>query len=709
MNIFKLIAVVVLAVAFALSLILTPDVTGQTGPAEAPAGFDDQTNGFEPQGDPNDPNPQPNTFVGDKRAFEDRDTRETGLGPVYNAQSCAECHQNPVTGGISQIFELRAGRSAASSGSGIVISPSRGPVVAPGSFVPAPGGSIIQARAVDASIQERVPDGSRIAFSGDQQLISVMGSDGGQYGAVGNTPVDGLYPSFSSDGAQIVFQRNVGGASNIFAMNSDGTDLRQLTNTGQDATPAWSPSGTKIAFASRRTGLWQIFVMNIDGTGQNNISNSSANDTRPAWSPNSGTVAFTRAPQIAPALEKIWKMTSIGGSQTQITTGAGNDERPNFSPDGATVAFSTDRDGNWEIYKISASGGTPVRLTNNPAADTNPAWSTDNSAVAFASNRGGATRIWATSLDGSLQTQISAGGGDQPAYSRDQGETVRTFRSSLNVLGDGFVEAIDDATLFAIQAAQPSTMQGTAINVPLLEASGQTRVGRFGWKNSIASLLSFSAAAYLGEVGITSPLQPEESTSLGRNVTPFDIIPGLEDTGGDQGFGEDVEAFTRFMRSTKAPPRDRALVPNDAADPGSALFDQVSCSVCHVRNITTAPVGTVFNGGTFVVPLALGNKVIHPFGDFLLHDIGTGDGIVETSGEATRNMMRTAPLWGVRTRERLMHDGGSSSAPSNSGVQSFTLNEAILRHAGQASASRSAYQALTPLQKTQLIRFLKSL
>jgi len=72
-------------------------------------------------------------------------------------------------------------------------------------------------------------------------------------------------------------------------------------------------------------------------------------------------------------------------------------------------------------------------------------------------------------------------------------------------------------------------------------------------------------------------------------------------------------------------------------------------------------------------------------------------------------MMRTAPLWGLRTRERLMHDGGSSSAPSNSGAQSFTLNEAILRHAGQASASRSAYQALTPLQKAQLIRFLKSL
>jgi Tol biopolymer transport system component len=699
---------------FAASLLLPRTVNSQSA-TDAPAGFDNQTNGFEPQGDPNNPNPQPNTFVGDKRIFEKRDTPETGLGPVYNAQSCAECHQNPVTGGISQLFELRAGRisNAATtlSGGSAIFSPTREATPAPSSspFVPATGGSLIQARAVDPSIQERVADGPRIIFTGDQQLISVMGFDGGQYGAVGNTAVAGFYPSFSPDGAQVVFQRNVGGSSNIFVMNADGTNLHQITTTGQDTSPAWSPSGTKIAFASRRIGLWQIFTMNIDGTGQVNISNSATNDIQPAWSFSGSNIAFTRAPQTFPAIEKIWTMTSTGGSQTQITTGAGNDEHPTYSPDGTTIAFSTDRDGNWEIYNIPASGGTPTRLTSNPAADINPTWAPDNSAIAFASNRGGATRIWATSLDGSLQTQISAGVGDQPAYSRDlSGDTVRTFRSSLNVLGDGFVEAVDDATLLAIRDAQPSTMQGTAISVPLLEAPGQTRVGRFGWKNSIASLLNFSAAAYLGEVGITSPLQPEESTSLGRNVKLFDPAPDPEDTGGEQNFGEDVEAFTRFMRSTKVPPRDRTLVPDDATDPGSTLFDQLSCSVCHVRTITTAPAGSVINGGTFIVPAALGGKTIHPFSDFLLHDIGTGDGIVETS-QATKNMMRTAPLWGLRTRERLMHDGGSSSAPSNSGAQSFTLNEVILRHAGQASASRSAYQALTPLQKAQLIRFLKSL
>ncbi|MET0650386.1 MAG: di-heme oxidoredictase family protein [Pyrinomonadaceae bacterium] len=704
MRVFKVFVILSFTAALLTSEVLTRTASSQSG-SEAPASFDNQTNGFTDQ----------MTFDADRIIFEGREEIADGLGPVYNAQSCAECHQNPVTGGISQIFELRAGRNSTTfsgGGGGIVISPARiamfGPVIPANSFVPAPGGSLIQARAIDASIQERVADGSRITFSGAQQLVSVMGFDGGQYGAVGNTPVDGFFPSFSPDGAQIVFQRTVGGSSNIFSMNVDGTELQQLTTSGQDASPAWAPNGTKIAFASRRTGRWQIFLMNIDGTSQTNISNSSANDTRPGWSPNGSSIAFTRAP-LVPGVGKIWKMTATGGSQTQVTTGPGNDDRPTYAPDNTTLAFSTDRDGNWEIYTISSFGGTATRLTNNLAADINPAWAPDNSAIAFASNRGGVNRIWATSLDGSLQTQISASLGDQPAYSRDQGDIVRTFRSSLTILGDGFVEAIDDSTLLAIRDAQPSAMRGTAISVPLAEAPGETRLGRFGWKNSVASLLSFSAGAYLLEMGITSPLQPNESTSLGRNVMLFDTVPDPEDTGGPQGFGEDVEAFTRFMRSTKAPPRDLTLVPNDSTDPGSALFDQVSCSVCHVRSITTAPVGTVFNGGTFVVTTALGDKVIHPFSDFLLHDIGTGDGIVETNGEVTRNKVRTPPLWGLRTRDRLMHDGGSSSPPSNSGAQSFTLNEAIMRHAGQASTSRSAYQALTPLQKAQLFRFLKSL
>lgn len=678
MKILKLFALAFLASAFITALTISSHSA-----TEAPALFDNQTNGFTDQA----------TFDADRTAFEEREERATGLGPVYNAQACVDCHQNRVTGGSSQTMELRAGH----------LRPD-------GTFVDPPGGSLIQSRSVDSRIQERVPDGARIVYKDDANVIHVMDSDGGQFGPIGNTPVVGGFPTFSPDGTRIAFNSLANDIRNILVMNSDGTNVQPLTSSTFDSQAAWSPDGTKIAFLSTRTGVQQIFTMSPDGTNQTNISNNAMlNDARPAWSPDGTKIAFIRRPLVG-SQGNIWTMNANGTGQVAITVGPFTDRDPTWSPDGTMIAFdSPNRDGNREIYKVSSVGGPVTRLTNNPAEDDDPFWAPDNSGIAFVSQRTGSNRIWAMDTDGSNPSQLSATTGTQPAYSRDQGETIRTFRASPHVLGVGFVEATEDSTFTAIRDAQPEAMRGTAISVPLLEAPGQTRLGRFGWKNSVASLLSFSAGAYLLEMGITSPLLPNESTSLGRSVMAFDPTPDPEDSGGVQGFGEDVEAFARFMRSTKAPPRDRESVPDDTTDPGSQLFDSLSCSVCHVRSITTAPVGTILNGGTFAVNAALGDKIYRPFSDFLLHDIGTGDGIVEAGGEPTKNLIRTAPLWGLRTRDKFMHDGGSSSPPSNSGAQSFALNDAILRHAGQATVSRSSYQGLTSRQKGQLIRFLKSL
>ena len=280
------------------------------------------------------------------------------------------------------------------------------------------------------------------------------------------------------------------------------------------------------------------------------------------------------------------------------------------------------------------------------------------------------------------------------------GNEVHTFRTSLNTVGDGFVEAIDSNTLVAIANGQPAGMRGQFIEVPVGEAGGLTRGGRFGWKNQHASLVSFSADAYLNEMGITSVLQPNENSSNGSSTANFDEAADPEDpaVAPDSPNGVDVEAFARFMRATKAPPRDTALAATGDAQTGSNLFNQVGCNICHVRNITTSPPGTVINRGAFTVPGALGSKVIHPFGDFLLHNVGTGDGIVQNGGQSTRNKLRTAPLWGVRTRPRLMHDGDT-----------INRNEAILRHAGEATGVINNYRNLTTTQKNQLITFLNSL
>jgi CxxC motif-containing protein (DUF1111 family) len=278
------------------------------------------------------------------------------------------------------------------------------------------------------------------------------------------------------------------------------------------------------------------------------------------------------------------------------------------------------------------------------------------------------------------------------------GYEVQTFRTSNSVLGSGFVEAIPDSTLQDIANDQREKsggkIRGQVIKVPVLEANGALRAGRFGWKNQHASLVSFAADAYLNEMGITSPLQPTENTSNGRSVKDYDLLP--EPPPEDD--GEDIEIFASFMRATKAPPRNTDLAKKLDAQAGEVLFNKIGCALCHVPTIVTAPPGTLINGGKFKVPEALGNKIIHPYSDFLLHDIGTGDGIVQNGGQSTRNKLRTAPLWGLRTRIMLMHDGKSQ-----------TPRDAIQRHQGEARDVIEEYEALSPAEQQQLLTFLKSL
>ena len=276
------------------------------------------------------------------------------------------------------------------------------------------------------------------------------------------------------------------------------------------------------------------------------------------------------------------------------------------------------------------------------------------------------------------------------------GNEVRTLRLSPSVLGLGYVEAIDDDTLADLARAQffftGGRIFGQLIKVPVAEAGGALRAGRFGWKNQNASLVSFAADAYLNEMGITSTLQPTENTSNGNSVAAYDKVPDPEDT------DNDVAVFAQFMRATKAPPRDTSLAGTPDALAGAQLFNQTGCNVCHTGTLRTASPGTVINAGQFMVPDALGNKVIHPFSDFLLHDVGTGDGIVQNGGPFSRNKVRTAPLWGLRIRTRLMHDG-----------QSLTPRDAILRHDGEARFVINNFRGLSDQQKNQLLIFLRSL
>lgn len=319
-----------------------------------------------------------------------------------------------------------------------------------------------------------------------------------------------------------------------------------------------------------------------------------------------------------------------------------------------------------------------------------------------------------------------------------ESETIRTRRLAVNTLGDGFVEAVADETLVSIGKDQCRSTHGKicgqALLVPIVEAAGQTAIGRFGWKDQHASLLSFSGDAYLNEMGITNGLFPTEVTSIcnPKSVTEPNDLPDPTD------HLEDIDHFARFMRASKVPPRDETIAATAEAKRGSKLFATIGCATCHVTTLTTAKAGTKVNGGQFTIPDALGEKTFHPYSDFLLHDVGTGDGIAVAIVEHyavpadsvkalykskqahisfddidklmnrrgfsykaihdARNKIRTAPLWGLRTHSRLMHDGDS-----------VRLEDAIARHKGEAEKVTEKFRNLSPIEKKDLIAFLDSL
>jgi CxxC motif-containing protein (DUF1111 family) len=294
-------------------------------------------------------------------------------------------------------------------------------------------------------------------------------------------------------------------------------------------------------------------------------------------------------------------------------------------------------------------------------------------------------------------------------------ENIRTFRLSLNLLGDGFVEAVADQTLIDLAQQQCKSSHrkicGQVLQVPIVEAPGQMSVGRFGWKDQHASLLSFAGDAYLNEMGITNRLQPDEVTKLCNTASEPNDVPGPDGL-------SDIDHFARFIRATKAPARDSQLANSAVAKQGFGLFDKIGCATCHVETLTTAPAGTKIDGETFTIPAALGSATFHPFGDFLMQDVGTGDGILQATREhygnrvfqqmsgylskqdfeSSRNKIRTAPLWGVRLRPRLMHDG-----------QSVTLRDAILRHLGEAGQVTERFRKLKANDQEALIAFLRTL
>ena len=259
--------------------------------------------------------------------------------------------------------------------------------------------------------------------------------------------------------------------------------------------------------------------------------------------------------------------------------------------------------------------------------------------------------------------------------------TVIARRLTTPLFGLGLVDAVPDEELLRLAQieAESDPETGGTPNLVREIRTNRTRVGRFGWKAQVPTLFQFSGDAYLNEMGITSPEFPSENCPQGDCAAlKFNPFPALNDD------GTAVVKFTDFMTLLAPPPRG----PNAGEESdGTELFASVGCSACHTPTLKT---------GESPVEV-LSHKRFHPFSDFLLHDMGSlGDGIEQS--KATGRLMRTAPLWGVRSRSKLLHDGRAT-----------TLEAAILAHDGQGSKARDRFQALDAKAKLAFLAYLKSL
>src|SRR6266581_1285283 len=235
----------------------------------------------------------------------------------------------------------------------------------------------------------------------------------------------------------IAFHSNRSGNYEIYVMTRGGAPLVRLTNTtAANGQPSWSPDGAKLAFMSDRDGNSEIYVMNADGTNQIRLTNNAATDDWPAWSPDGTKLAFVSDRD---GNSEIYVMNADGTNQIRLTNNAATDDWPAWSPDGTKLAFVSDRDGNSEIYVMNADGTNQVRLTNNAATDDWPAWSPDGTKLAFVSDRDGNYEIYVMNADGTNLVRLTNNPAldEFPAWSRDGSKIL--FTSLRNGNSDLFI------------------------------------------------------------------------------------------------------------------------------------------------------------------------------------------------------------------------------------------------------------------------------
>jgi len=249
------------------------------------------------------------------------------------------------------------------------------------------------------------------------------------------------------------------------------------------------------------------------------------------------------------------------------------------------------------------------------------------------------------------------------------------------LLGLGLLEAVPDEVL--LEWADPDDADGDGISGRLPRVA-DGRTARFGRKGDASTVRDFVDTALRFELGFTTPAHRAEEAVNGVPVPPAaDPMPDPEI---DAPTLAQLTDYVRFL-APPAPEQDLSAAARDTVAQGTALFGQIGCTACHREELRTGPTATP----------ALADRTIRPYSDMLVHDLG--DALADVCGfDASPAELRTAPLWGLRHRDRLLHDGRAADVPS-----------AISAHGGEATAARDAFMALPQEAQRAIVRFLLSL
>jgi CxxC motif-containing protein (DUF1111 family) len=267
-------------------------------------------------------------------------------------------------------------------------------------------------------------------------------------------------------------------------------------------------------------------------------------------------------------------------------------------------------------------------------------------------------------------------------------ELLRSLRTAPAIIGSGLLEAIPREAIVARADVADADGDGISGRPRLLDGDV---LGRFGWKAGNATVDDQNTAAFLGDLGLTSPRHLVENCPA-----PQAACAGAPSGGAPEIDATRVDATRIFVAATTVPGRrDVAAVP---VRRGKLLFTQLACASCHVPRWQTS--ATPPNGD---LP-GLASQTIWPYTDLLLHDLGEGLADHRPEGDASGREWRTPPLWGiglmpvVNGHQRLLHDGRARG-----------LAEAILWHGGEAAPAAARFRALSVSDRAALLAFLGSL